>query len=276
MSQENVNVWLDGWEREGFPERELLLPTEELTLKWKNQQKTYAQSLVLLDDFSWTLIPRQPNTLRYIAGADISFVKASKIDAVATFTVCEYPSMNLVWETYQMIKLTAPYIAGLLAFREVPFFLDMLEKLRQDNNPYYPQLIMIDGNGLLHMRSLGQACHLGLLADIPCFGVAKKLLVTDGINETSVEESFKAAAWTSDPDSALLVGRSGVERAYAHKWRQSPSLSYELLYISAGHRISLETSLKITKLTNRGNSLPEPVYLADHLSREFLHLNNMK
>jgi deoxyinosine 3'endonuclease (endonuclease V) len=64
-----------------------------------------------------TTAPKQP--LKYIGGVDISFVKDSKIDACACVVVIEYPSLKVVWEAYSMVKLTAPYIAGLLGFREV-------------------------------------------------------------------------------------------------------------------------------------------------------------
>ena len=52
-----------------------------------------------------------------IGGVDISFAPNSKVDACVSVIILEYPSLRVVWETYSMIKLTAPYIAGLLAFR---------------------------------------------------------------------------------------------------------------------------------------------------------------
>jgi deoxyinosine 3'endonuclease (endonuclease V) len=34
-------------------------------------------------------------------------------------------------------------------------------------------LLMVDGNGLLHPRRFGLACHVGVEADLPTIGVAK-------------------------------------------------------------------------------------------------------
>lgn len=38
-----------------------------------------------------------------------------------------------------------------------------------------PQVILFDGNGILHPRGLGLASHFGVLAGVPTIGVAKNL-----------------------------------------------------------------------------------------------------
>lgn len=38
------------------------------------------------------------------------------------------------------------------------------------------QILLVDGNGLLHARQFGSACHIGVEYDIPTIGVAKNLL----------------------------------------------------------------------------------------------------
>ncbi len=52
--------------------------------------------------------------------------------------------------------------------RECPFLLQLLNEIV--GAPFYPQLIMIDGNGVLHPRGFGLACQLGVLADVPTLG----------------------------------------------------------------------------------------------------------
>ena len=65
---------------------------------------------------SETLSASKP-PLTLVGGVDISFVDCTD-DACAALVVVEYPSMKLVYEDYQMVRMTQPYIAGFLAFRK--------------------------------------------------------------------------------------------------------------------------------------------------------------
>uniref|UniRef100_A0A8C0IJN5 Endonuclease V n=1 Tax=Bubo bubo TaxID=30461 RepID=A0A8C0IJN5_BUBBB len=82
-----------------------------------------------------------------------------------------------------MVAVSAPYVAGFLAFREVPFLVEAVQRLQQESErlllPH--RVLLVDGNGLLHPRGFGVACHLGVLTDLPCIGVAKNLLQVDGL-----------------------------------------------------------------------------------------------
>jgi deoxyinosine 3'endonuclease (endonuclease V) len=48
----------------------------------------------LTNEFEWTLEKEQSNTIKYMAGVDISFVKGNN-DACAALVVLEYPSLNV-------------------------------------------------------------------------------------------------------------------------------------------------------------------------------------
>jgi deoxyribonuclease V len=65
-----------------------------------------------------------------------------------------------------------PYIPGLLSFREAPVCLAAVGKLNR-----WPDLFMIDGQGIAHPRRLGLASHLGLFFDRPTIGCAKSRLI---------------------------------------------------------------------------------------------------
>uniref|UniRef100_A0A8C9F3A3 Endonuclease V n=1 Tax=Pavo cristatus TaxID=9049 RepID=A0A8C9F3A3_PAVCR len=80
-----------------------------------------------------------------------------------------------------MVAVSAPYVAGFLAFREVPFMVEAVQRLQREQPDLRPQVLLVDGNGLLHQRGFGVACHLGVLTDLPCVGVAKNLLHVDGL-----------------------------------------------------------------------------------------------
>lgn len=73
-----------------------------------------------------------------------------------------------------MVQLTQPYIPGFLAFREVDHLLALLERLRASRPELVPDVIFVDGNGVLHPRGFGLASHLGVLARIPTVGLRRK------------------------------------------------------------------------------------------------------
>uniref|UniRef100_A0A8C5Z4V2 Endonuclease V n=1 Tax=Marmota marmota marmota TaxID=9994 RepID=A0A8C5Z4V2_MARMA len=103
-----------------------------------------------------------------------------------------------------MVSLTAPYMAGFLAFREVPFLVDLVQQLQEKEPGLMPQVLLVDGNGVLHHRGFGVACHLGVLTELPCIGVAKKLLQVDGLENNALH---KEKPWTSGLCIPDLLGR---------------------------------------------------------------------
>jgi len=109
---------------------------------------------------------------------------------------------------------------------------------------------------------------LGVVTNIPCIGVAKRLLYCDGITAETVHNAFLA----SKTDIAILVGESGQPKAAAFR---VPKQQYTL-YISPGHLIDLDTALQIVQTCMKGHELPDPTFQADRLSRQFLKLNYAK
>jgi endonuclease V len=45
-----------------------------------------------------------------------------------------------VYEDFEMVKLTLPYISGFLAFREVPFLVALVDKLKRNAPQFTPQV----------------------------------------------------------------------------------------------------------------------------------------
>jgi len=138
-----------------------------------------------------------------------------------------------------------PYVPGFLGFREVPALLAAWSRLDPK-----PDLILVDGHGIAHPRGLGIASHLGVALDVPTIGVAKTLLV--GRPEGELGELPGARV------PLVWKGRAlGV--ALRTRARANP------LYVSVGHRVSIEGAVAWVLRTGRGYRLPEPTRLA-HLA----------
>ena len=64
------------------------------------------------------------------------------------------------------------------------------------------QVILVDGNGLLHYRMFGSATHLGVLSGYPTIGVAKNLLHVQGLEEHTVREQVRQSI-TQNPQDGM-------------------------------------------------------------------------
>ncbi|XP_038632743.1 endonuclease V-like isoform X3 [Scyliorhinus canicula] len=120
----------------------------------------------------------------------------------------------------------------------------------------YPDLkvIFADGNGILHHREFGVACHLGVLTDLPCIGVAKNLLHVDGLEEKDLLKE-KVKDLQKGGNAFSLTGSSGKVLGMALK---SCEKSTKPIYVSVGHRISLDTALRLTHSCCKYR-VPEPI-----------------
>lgn len=181
-----------------------------------------------------------------IAGCDSSFPTPETI--LSVFVLLRYPSLELVEKVYHVGPVTIPYVPGFLAFREAPNLLKTYEKLQQK-----PDVIMVDGHGIAHKRRMGIAAHLGVLLDMPTFGVAKSLL-------TGRYEEPGATAGSLSPllDKGELIGE--VLRT---KDRVLP------VFVSPGHRCDQATATRLAVACTRGYKLPEPTRLADYWAEQF-------
>ena len=207
-----------------------LAPAEAMAL-----QRELRAQLILSD---------QLGPVRRVAGVDVGFEADGTVTRAAV-AVLRYPELDLLESAIARRPTTFPYVPGLLSFRELPAVLDALAQLREP-----PDLLLCDGQGIAHPRRFGIASHLGLLVNIPAIGVAKTRL-----HGTHEEPPNQRGAWSplraeGEIIGAALRSRSGVKP----------------LYVSPGHRISLETALAYVMGCCTRYRLPETTRHAHRLA----------
>ena len=186
----------------------------------------------------------QLGSVQYVAGVDVGFEQDYAISRAAV-AVLSFPDLQLVEQAIARRPTTFPYIPGFLSFREVPVVIDALEQVST-----IPDLILCDGQGIAHPRRFGLACHLGVLTDIPTIGVAKSLLIGKH-DELPVEKgSWQPLRYKGGIVGAVVRSRTGVRP----------------LYVSLGHRISLDTAIDYTLRCITKYRLPETTRWADKLA----------
>ncbi|XP_071797466.1 endonuclease V-like isoform X2 [Asterias amurensis] len=235
---------------------------EGIQSEWTREQAELKEKLICHDTEPWQ---QDFNLLHYIGGVDVSFVKTSETVACASLVVCDFPELKVVYSDCELVHLNTPYIPGFLAFREVGFFINLLEKLKSKDQNLMPQVILVDGNGVLHPRGFGIASHLGVLSDTPCVGIAKTLMQVDGIAK---DEQFtnKVAELSCDGDTFPLITTSGRTLGMALRGSEKSS---NPIFVSVGHKVSLATAVRLARRCCRYR-VAEPVRQADIRSRDFL------
>ncbi|MCC6714011.1 MAG: deoxyribonuclease V [Gammaproteobacteria bacterium] len=182
--------------------------------------------------------------VRTVAAVDVGFAAGGRRTRAAV-VVLGFPGLEPVGEAVATVPTSFPYIPGLLSFREIPAVLAALACL-----PELPDLILCDGQGYAHPRRFGLACHLGVVLDLPCIGVAKSCLLG-----TYREPPQERMAWSPLMDGdeqigAVLRTRGGVRP----------------VFVSIGHRISLASAIDYVERCVTRYRLPEPMRLADRLA----------
>jgi endonuclease V len=225
-------------------------------IKWEKYQLSNKKNIIKYDTFDIA-------TIRYIGGLDISFDKHDEQNACAYLTIFDLQTNTIIYEDYKLCKMEIPYISGFLGFREIPHYKYLLNKII--GKEFYPQVIFIDGFGILHPREFGSASQLGLELDIPTVGIAKTMMCIDGLIEKQIKTNFKRKCHKKG-DYIELIGNTGTIYGIAIR---TSLFAFNPIYISIGHKISLNTANELVLKTCKYKN-PEPIRNSDIKSKIYL------
>jgi deoxyribonuclease V len=191
-------------------------------------------------------------TIVTVGGVDVSNNIRDPENWIYTGVVClEKPGFQVTESIGHRSVATMPYVPGFLAFREVPALIETLKQLTT-----LPDILMVDGHGVSHPRGLGIASHLGVLIDRPTIGVAKRILIGRPDGELGDEPGSQVPlVWKNQVIGMVLRTRR----------RTNP------VYVSVGHRITLEQAVGLVQQALTGYRLPEPTrqaHLAANMCRK--------
>ncbi len=212
-------------------------PTMPITIRELHRWDVAPDEAIRLQkELAGQVITDQPldlDGIRLVGGVDVSVKDDISRAAVV---VLRYPELDLVEAARAERPTTFPYIPGLLSFREGAVILDAMRHLQ-----IVPDVFMFDGQGIAHPRRIGIASHVGLFIDMPTIGCAKSLL-TGKFDILPPEKG----AW-----QPLIHRGETIGVALRTRTNVSP------IYVSVGHRATLDTAREIVLRCATRYRLPE-------------------
>jgi deoxyribonuclease V len=195
----------------------------------KEAQASLSRRVVTVDNY---------REIHFVCGVDVGFRGTV---AVAALSIFSFPELRLLEIVTAETEVSFPYVPGLLSFREIPPLLQALNRLKNE-----PDLIFSDGHGIAHPRKFGLACHLGLIIDKPTIGCAKSNLVGE----------YREPGRNRGDSTYISLNRSIIGAVLRTRKDVKP------VFVSIGHRVSLNSALHFTLQCAHKYRLPEPIRIA--------------
>jgi deoxyribonuclease V len=170
-----------------------------------------------------------------VIGLDVAYQGKMGFSAASSF---DLESGEPIEEKVLRKEVNFPYIPGYLSYRELPLLADLIGN---DEKTVY----LVDGQGSLHPRRFGIACHLGVFLDVPTIGVAKSLLCGK-VNDTGGDS---AAVYLDGELAGMMIKKNGSKG----------------IYVSVGHRTSLPLCEAVCRRFMK-HRVPEPLRKAHALA----------
>lgn len=183
-----------------------------------------------------------------VGGVDVSY--RDECEAVAALALVSLATGELVWHGTSSTHVRFPYISTFLAFRELPALVKVLELA--DRAGRLPEVLLVDGSGVLHQQQVGIASHLGVVTGLATVGVMKTLLC--GVPQRNDLKRGESCPVVLDEEPIAVAMRLGK--------------SARPLYVSPGHRCDVAFAERLVRAVGGRRRLPDPLYWADRLSRE--------
>ena len=202
--------------------------------------ENYTKIIELQNEFSKKVITHDylnNNNIRNVCGIDVSY---KDLNAFCSAVIVNKNTLEIIEIVNEKSTISYPYIPGLFMLREGEPLLKIVRLLK---NLF--DVLLIDGHGILHPRQCGLASYVGIMIDKPTIGVAKNLLCGSILKNNYIEYNKKILGYRIKKNNKKDI------------------------YVSVGHKISLETSIDIVKkLTKKSEFIPEPLRIADIYSKK--------
>ncbi len=196
----------------------------------------------------YVIVKDELTEIKKISGVGVAFSKDEDTISAACLTL-SFPQLQILDQIVEKRKSDFSYRAGFFAFSVGPAILSALKKIER------PDLVVFPGRGIDHPRKLGLASHLGVLLDVPTIACSKRPL------------------WKNHPDPP---GEKGAhlfmenERGELIGAVVRTKESVKPIYVTAGHKISIQTAVKVILQCSGNYRIPEPLRYAHTLAKSRL------
>jgi len=200
------------------------------------------QRLAQLQEKNAGLVIREDlfDSAKRVAGVDVAY---DGDDAYAACVVMD-EDVRVAEVGYFRSKAAFPYIPSYLSFREAEPAIGAAREVSDFD------ILLVNGHGVAHPRGCGLASQIGLILDATTIGVATSMLT-------------KEAGSAGPAPYLMLEGRMVGARLGAPR---------KPIYVSVGHRVRLDTAVKIVGKLVLSAGLPEPLKAAHREALRFKRL----